>query len=632
MRKSILLLSLLLLVPAVQAQESEPLEIVITGGLVPVSRDNVGTSVTVIDNEEIQRKGYQFVADILQDVPGLNLARNGGPGTLSEIRLRGAEADQTLILIDGIEANDPSQSSGFDFAHLLAESVERIEVLRGAQSALWGSDAIGGVVNIITKSGKGLDNPEYSVSAEYGSFSTKNGAVGTRGDTGVFDYALSVQRYDTDGISSADDTVFNYTLPDGSTLTTGGNSEDDGYENTTAHFKFGFDPAANLRFDGVVRYTDFESDFDSFTTIPVDSIEDRSEGDQQYYLLQGSYAQLGGALNHTLKYFKNESDADFFSSFGKTDSKGERNHYGYQLDYGWSSGSSEQGVSFVLETEEDKLNSTFSGNRKINNDSVVGEYRFNNSDFAAAANVRYDDNDIFDSKTTWRLAGSWKFSPNMRLHTSYGTGIKNPTLVELFGFTPDFTGNENLSPEESDGGDIGVEHISDDGRQFFDITYFHRDIEDLITGSGDTAINIDGESSSKGVEMTYQTDLTDNFDFNATYTYNDTEDDQGDQLVRRPEHQFSAGVGYSMLANALKVGANLRHVKDRVDTAFNEDFSTSLVELDDYTVVDLAARYLINESLSIKARVDNVFDEEYQEVLGYNTPERSYFIGLSGEF
>ena len=142
--------------PAIYAQDSEPLEIVITGGLVPVSRDNVGTSVTVIDSEQIEQRGYDFVGDILQDVPGLNLARNGGPGTLSEIRLRGAEADQTLILIDGIEANDPSQSSGFDFAHLLADSVERIEVLRGAQSALWGSDAIGGVINIITKSGNGL--------------------------------------------------------------------------------------------------------------------------------------------------------------------------------------------------------------------------------------------------------------------------------------------------------------------------------------------------------------------------------------------------------------------------------------------------------------------------------------------
>lgn len=632
MRKFIAFSSLLLLMPVIQAQDSEPLEIVITGGLVPVSRDNVGTSVTVIDSEQIERQGYEFVADILQDVPGLNLARNGGPGTLSEIRLRGAEADQTLILIDGIEANDPSQSSGFDFAHLLADSVERIEILRGAQSALWGSDAIGGVINIITKSGNGLVDPEYSVSAEYGSHSTKNAAVGTRGDTGLFDYAFSVQRFDTDGISSADDTVFNYTLPDSSSLVTGGNSEDDAYENTTAHFKFGFDPTANLRIDGVVRYTSFESDFDNFTTIPIDSTDDRSDGDQQYYLLQGRYAQLGGALNHSLKFFRNESDTDFFSSFGKTDSKGEKNHYGYQLDYGWNSGSSEQGVSLVLETEEDKLNSTFSGNREIENDSIVGEYRFNNSDFAAAANIRYDDNDFFDSKTTWRVAGSWKFAPNLRLHSSYGAGIKNPTLVELFGFTPDFTGNESLSPERSSGGDIGVEYLSDDGRQFFDITYFHRDIEDLITGSGDTAINIDGESSSTGVEIVYQNDLTDNFGFNTSYTYNDTEDDQGNQLVRRPEHQFSAGIDYSMLEQALKLAVDIRHIKDRVDTAFNEDFSTSLVELDNYTVVDLAARYRINESLSLRARVDNLFDEEYQEVLGYNTPERAYFVGLSGEF
>ena len=632
MRKSILFTSLLLALPALQAQDSQPLEIIITGGLVPVSRDNVGTSTTLITREQIEQRGYQFVADILQDVPGLTLARNGGPGTLSELRLRGAESDQTLVLIDGIEANDPALSSGFDFAHLLAESVERIEVLRGAQSALWGSDAIGGVINIITKSGKGLDDQEFAVSAEYGSFSTKNAAVSTRGDTGVFNYALTVQQLESDGFSAADENTVNYTGADGSVISTGGNSEDDGYENTTAHFKFGLTPTANLKIDGVVRYTSFESDFDSFTTIPVDSSDDRSDGDQQYYLLSAGYSQMDGALNHRLKYFKNESDTDFFSSFGKTDSAGEKNHYGYQLDYGWGNDSVEQGVSFVLETEEDKLNSTFSGNRKIDNDSVVAEYRFNNDAFAAAANVRHDDNDLFDSKTTWRLAGSWKHSANARVHSSFGTGIKNPTLVELFGFTPDFVGNESLSPEESTGGDIGFEYTSDDANQFFDITYFHRDIDDLITGSGNTAINIDGTSTSKGVEISYELKASDTLSLRVGYTYNDTEDDAGNQLVRRPEHQFSTGFDYALLNQALKLGVNLRHVKNRVDNAFNADFSTTAIELDDYTVVDLGATYQFNESVAVKAHIDNIFDEEYQEVLGYGTSERAYYIGLSGEF
>lgn len=632
MRKTIVFCLLLLSLPALQAQESEPLEIIITGGLVPVSRDNVGTSTTLITREQIEQSGYQFVADILQDVPGVNIVRNGGPGTLSEIRIRGAESDQTLVLIDGIEANDPALSSRFDFAHLLSESVERVEVLRGAQSALWGSDAIGGVVNIITKSGAGLEDNEYSASAEYGSFSTINGAVGTRGDTGVVDYALTVQQLESDGFSSADENDFNYTTDDGSVIRTGGNTEDDGYKNTTAHLKFGIDPANNFRLGGVVRYTRFESDFDSFTTIPVDGLEDRSDGDQQYYLLEGGYAQMAGALNHTLRFFRNESDTDFFSAFGKTDSKGERNNFGYQLDYSWSDNAVEQGVSLVLETEEDKLDSTFSGNRKIENDSIVGEYRFNNDDFAAAANLRYDDNDLFDSTTTWRLAGSWKYSQNVRLHSSIGTGSKNPTLIELFGFTPDFTGNENLSPEESTGGDIGVEIVSNSNRQFFDITYFHRDIEDLITGSGNTAINIDGESASSGIEMIYQLTATDNLNLRAAYTYNDTEDDQGNQLVRRPEHQFSAGADYALLNRALMLALNLRHVQDRVDNAFNADFTTAAVEMDDYTVVDVGARYRLNPSLSLKARIDNLFDEEYQEVLGYGTSERAYYIGLAGEF
>ena len=632
MRKSILFCSLLLILPVLKAQDSEPLEIIITGGLVPVTRDNVGTSTTLITRQQIEQRGYQFVADILQDVPGLNLARNGGPGTLSEVRLRGAESDQTLVLIDGIEANDPALSSGFDFAHLLAESVERIEVLRGAQSALWGSDAIGGVINIITKSGEGLEKNQFSASAEYGSFSTKNGAFATRGDTGLFNYALSVQQLESDGFSAADENVVNYTTADGTVISTGGNTEDDGYDNTTAHFKFGINPGVNFKIDGVVRYTSFESDFDSFSTIPVDGNEDRSDGDQQYYLLKAAYSQMNGALNHSIKYFRNKSDTDFFSSFGKTDSKGEKNNYGYQLDYNWDSEAVEQGVSLVLETEEDKLNSTFSGNRKIDNDSIVAEYRFNNENFAAAANIRYDDNDLFDSKTTWRLAGSWKHSANTRLHATYGTGIKNPTLVELFGFTPDFTGNEDLSPEESNGGDIGIEYISNDARHFFDITYFHRDIEDLITGSGNTAINIDGDSTSKGVELTYELMVSDNLNIRTGYTYNDTEDDAGNQLVRRPEHQYSAGMDYNLMNQALKLALNLRHVKDRVDNAFNADFTTTPVELDDYTVADVGAQYRVNESVTVKAHIDNLFDEEYQEVLGYGTSQRAYYLGVTGEF
>ncbi len=632
MRRSILFFSLLSVLPLLQAQDSKPLEIIITGGLVPVSRDNVGTSTTLITRQQIEQRGYQFVADILQDVPGLSIARNGSAGTLSEIRLRGAESDQTLVLIDGIEANDPAFSSRFDFAHLLAESVERIEVLRGAQSALWGSDAIGGVINIITRSGKGLDDNQYSASAEFGSFSTNNGAVSTRGDSGSLHYALSIQRFETDGFSAADENVVDYTTAEGEIISTGGNSEDDGYENTTAHFKFGFDPTTQFSLDGVVRYTDFESDFDSFTTIPVDGLEDRADGNQQYYLLKAVYSQMGGALNHGLKFFRNESDTDFFSSFGKTDSEGEKNHYGYQLNYEWGDGAAQQGVSFVLETEQDKLASTFSGNRKVDNDSVVAEYRFNNDAFAAAANARYDDNDLFDNKSTWRLAGSWKYSANARIHASYGTGIKNPTLVELFGFTPDFSGNENLSPEQSKGGDIGIEYIAQNARHFFDITYYHREIEDLITGSGNTAVNIDGESNSKGVELTYELKASDVTSLRAAYTYNDTEDGDGNQLVRRPKHHFSAALDYAMLNKTLNLGINLRHVKDRVDTAFNSDFTTTAVELDDYTVVDFGARYRVNESVFVKARIENVFDEKYQEVLGYGTAERAYYLGLTGDF
>jgi len=596
----------------------------------------VGSSVTVIDEAELAARQDQSVAEVLRSVPGVAVARTGPGGALTQVRLRGAEANHTLVLIDGVEANDPTAEAGFDFAHLVASGIQRIEILRGPQSALWGSDALGGVVNIITRRGGGA--PSGSVAAEGGS----HHSWGLRGNVGAgadgYDIYLFANHRHTGGVSAS---------PIG--------TEDDGYENTTVSLKGGLYPREDLDLNLVARYTRAESEtdpqdftFESPTYGLIVDADNLTEVERFYGRAEASYRLLDGAWEHTLGTALTDTENRFFDEGTRVNrSQGRKFKLDYQSAYFLDTADAAHTFIVAAEREKESFEQEGEGpdapenqDRDIVNYGVVGEYRlalFDNVDLGAA--LRYDDNARFDDAVTYRLTGSYRFTDTgTRLHASLGRGVKNPTFTELFGFFPDnFIGNPDLQPETSVGLDVGVEQVFWDGRALLDITYFRADLEDEIVTTFDnetflsSVVNGEDDSQRQGVELSLQLNPRPDLDIRASYTYIDSDDPDGEHEVRRPRHGASLALTYRFLDDRADVNLTVDYQGEREDLDFAA-FPAQRVDLDSYTLVDLAASYRIAPRFRVFARVQNLLDEDYQEVLGYQTLDRTFYLGLEGSF
>jgi vitamin B12 transporter len=448
--------------------ELEPL--VVTASRTAIPAQQAGATMTVVTREQLEQRQVPFVADILREVPGLAVNRSGGVGALTQIRLRGAKADQILVLIDGVEANDLASRSAFDFAHLLTADVERIEILRGPQSALWGSDALAGVINIITRPGRGPLG--FSGALEGGSFGTVHTQARLAGGGEHYDFSLSGAYVDMDGTNVARK-----------------GEEDDGYENITGFLKGGVKLLENLSLNVIARHTDATTEFDPAPFplfLPVDGDEE-SDVEQNYARTQAVLDLFNGSWQHVFGIAITDTDNEFFPN---------------------------QDQSFA-------------------NVGYVGKYRLGLWDrLFISGSVRHDDNDVFESATTYRATGAYLFPGwGTRLHGSYGTGIKNPTFLDRFGFLPDqFKGNPNLKPEESEGWDIGIEQPFWDDRISSGVTYFEEDLKDEIDGfffdpalGALTAINLEGTSEREGVEVTARVELFKGFNLTGVYTYVDSQ-------------------------------------------------------------------------------------------------------------
>ena len=610
-------------------------EVVVTASRVTLPAARVGSAVTVIDRERIEASGASVVSDLLRQVPGLAVNRSGPPGSPTQVRLRGAEGNHVLVLIDGVEANDPAFSSEFDFAHLLTADIERIEILRGPQSALWGSDAVGGVINIITRSGRGP--AQFTLGAEGGSFDTLQGSASVRGAAGAGHYALSASRYRTDGVSVA-----------------ASGSEDDGYDNTTLSFKGGVVLGAGATVDLSARYVDATSELDAAEFddpaspdfgLPVDT---DTETDVQQFQgrLQGSLTLLDGFWEQTVAVALNDSDNAFFSDGRLTNSsEGRRLKHEYQSSLRWEIGRTEHTLVLAAERERESFaqrgataDAPRNQNQTTTTDGVIGEYRLALDErwFLGTA-LRHDDNERFDDATTYRLTAARDLDGGTRFHASLGKGVKNPSFTELFGFFPDtFAGNPQLRPETSRGWDIGVEQTLLDGRLTFDLTWFQADLDDEIIPVFDpetfisSVANATGTSERRGLEFALEARLRDDLDLRAHYTYTDSEEAGGETEVRRPEHLASLELDWRISDRA---GLNLAvtHTGEQEDFDFRS-FPTDRVTLDDYTVVDLNARYRLSERFTLNARVENLLDEDYQDVFGFETPGIGAYVGVQGRF
>jgi len=610
---------------ALSNSEAETQGIVVSATRIETPINEIGSSVTLIPAEEIERNQRRTLPDLLQTVPGLNIVQTGGPGGKTSVFMRGSNSNHTKVIIDGIDANDPSQDGVFDFGQVLTSDIERVEVLRGPQSGLYGSDAIGGVVNIVTKKGEGP--PQFTGRLEGGSFGTFNQSASVRGSAGRFNYSFNVAHF------LADDTP----VTPLDLLPPGRKRINDSYENTTVSTKLGVDVTDSFGFDFVGRYTDSRlfftgDDFSVFPSVPAASQSEQNarqffaRGEAHLALFDGGFKNRIGVGYTNYRTTIQAPD----TGFGLPP---ENINHGDRIKFDWQ-GNIElwKGSALILgvEDQEDRL---LDSPISAENDNVAGFAELQ-SEIApglfAAVSGRYDDNDRFGGKATWRIAPAY-LVPNLgtKLKASYGTGFKAPSLTQLFVSFPafNFFANPNLQPEESEGYDFGFEQPLAGDRVRFGATYFHNDITNLINANATftSLINV-GQATTEGVEAFVFVAVTDRFKVRGDYTYTRAVDDTtGLELLRRPKHKASLTASWLPI-DRLSLSATLLYVGSQVDG--NRSFSIQRLDTDPYFIVNLAAEYNLNKSVTLFARIDNLFDKRYESPTGFQRPGFGVFGGV----
>ncbi len=583
-------------------------EIVVTANRLEAERGEVGSSVTVISAEEIELKRKTSVAELLRTVPGVEVVRGGGPGQITSVFVRGGSPSQSLVLLDGARLNAPT-TGAFDLANLAADSVERIEIVRGPQSTIYGSEAVAGIISIFSKTGR--EGLHVSALAEAGELGSSRFRFGVDGGSESFDYAVVVSREDTGGVSSASERA--------------GNTEDDGYQNLSAATRLGWHFSADARVDLNLRYFDAEVANDGFDFVlgPVDDANrlQTREG------LTGSLrleTPLGAMWNQSFLLAVNDEQLagvdpdDAFSNFAIDSRSLELTS---QSDV--SLGASDV-LTFGLGWEQRDGGSAGSFEERVEVLSAFVQNAWSWRDrLFLTAGVRRDDHSQFGGETTFRLSSTWSFASRARLHGSYGTGFKAPTIHDLF--FPFFS-NPDLDAETSKGFDLGIERTWAEDRWSFDVTWFDTDFEDLIAFSFVTfrPENI-ARASSSGFEVTLGYRPGPSWHLQASHTYNDTEDlASGLQLARRPKNRGTLELFFRPLPR-LTGSVSLIVVSGRIDSDGSE--------LDDYRRLDLSAGYRLKGGhVEPYLRVENLFDEEYEEISGFTTPGALAVVGVSMKY
>lgn len=601
-------------------------EIVVSASRIPLPAREVGSAVTVITAEDLEEKQTRDITDAIREVPGIAVSRSGPTGALTQVRIRGTEANQVLVLIDGVEVNDPSGGSEFDLSNLSLAAVERIEILRGPQSALYGSDAIGGVISIVTKRGQG--KPQADLSIEGGSFTTGQLNAGVRGGTDKVNYAFAASIFSTQGISVAPEA--------------NGNTEEDGSRKGSFDARLGFKLADNLKLDltGRLLASNVETDPQPAVAGVITTVDGDTETNtfQRTGSARLSYSMLNGAWDHALTASYNSDDADSLTNGNVTfTANGAKTKFDYQSTYrfGTSAGAPARHSLTVLaerENEEQVTKSAFgNSDLDVTNYSVAAEYRVSLWDtLHLSGGVRHDITDIFKNSTTYRTTAAYVVdATGTRLHGSFGTGVKNPTLSELFGFGPNFVPNPNLKAESSIGWDFGIEQPLFDDRLVMDVTYFNNRITDLIQGAGNTAVNLAGTAQIHGVEVSADAEVMEGLNLTAQYTYTLAEDANGIQLIRRPKHTASLNTSYRFMDNKARIGLGIDYHGDQQDIQFSNFFATrTAITLQHYVLVNITGSYQVRDGVEIFGRVENALDQEYEDVFSFSNPGIGAFVGL----
>jgi len=604
--------------------------IIVSASRSPLERPQVGGAVTVISRDQIELRQARYVTDLLRSVPGFSVSQTGATGSQTQVRVRGSEANHVLVLIDGIRANDPAAGDEFRWEYLTTGNVERIEIVRGPQSSLWGSDAIAAVVNVITRSGNGV--PRLGAYAESGSHESLN--AGVNGSTSGENWSLGfgLERLETDGTNIS---------------RTG--SENDGSDVLTASLSGEIDATDRLSFNFGLRTVDAWSEVDPtdffVTGLPVDG-DLVNEGTRTY--VQVGATLLGKFQHHlNVRYLDTRND-NLVDGIQDSSTEADRTGISYQTDISLN----ENMLSLAVEHEQTNFRQRGAivfgdpnQDQEVSVSSAIADYQHHASDSLTwLLSLRYDDNSDFTSIVTGRASVAWQATETTRLRANIGTGQKSPTFIERFGYFPgQFVGNPDLKPETSTSYELGIDHQFAGNKISVGLTLFRQDLQNEINGFVfdpvsflATAQNRTEDSDRKGVEVDARIDVTDSFEVQATYTYTDSNETNAGittRELRRPRHAGHMTVTYKVPGRRANVVLAADYGGTRSDIFFPPFPNPSeIVTLDSFWLVDLTSTYDLTETVDVFIRMNNLLDEDYEQVYGFATPGRSTYIGVRASF
>lgn len=577
----------------------------------PTEASKVGSSVEVITERELESRSQTYVKDYLETLPGVTFVQNGPPGTTAGISMRGASGRYVKVLVDGMDVSDPSgPQTATSFEHLLVGDVSRIEVLKGSQSTLYGGDAVAGVVSITTKA---ATSPGFYQrgQAEYGTFNTFRGAytAGYATEDGS-NVAFTVQGVDTDGFSA-----YRYGI------------EDDGYRNLTVSGRgeYFLTPSAKIFF--AARSVDADYNFDGGW--PFGDNDDTGTTVQHAGRVGTEFALLNGAFVNTFALQGMKVERDSFSGPIRTNwYDGDRVKGEYQGVLQFNSQ-----LSLMAGADWERTGATTSANLNRETADMTGVYAQLMMEpidgLVLTGGGRVDEHSDFGDFNTYRLTAAYLIpGTETKFRGSVGTGFRVPSLFELF--DPQY-GNPDVQPEESKSWDVGIEQGFLNGRFKVGATYFELDTDNLIQYQcGWPAVppcyfNVPGVTQRHGVELTAAALLADNLALTASYTYVDTEDANGDRLIRVPRHNWVLGVDYRPI-DKVELNVTANYVSDMLDDSFD---ARGILTLEDYLLVSAKASYEFMPGWKAYVRGENLLDEDYETIIDYGTAGISVYGGIT---
>lgn len=581
---------------------SEIENITIRSTRIPAGAKDIGSSLYIISEDQIKARGFKDAIDAISSAPGVTSKQNGSFGGVGTIRIRGASSSQTLVLVDGVPVNDSSSpAGGYNFEYLNTSNIQSIEVLKGSQSTLWGSDAIGGVINIYTKQ---PESTSFGASAEIGSFGLKRGSADINFAGSNSRFRVSTSKTSVDGISKADEKD--------------GNSEDDGFESESYSMSGSID-LDSLILKGSLSYMESQVEYDSYGfATGVQDGDERSNTDEFIGSISAIFDLFDDKLQNSIFISQSDINRDYYSngsfSFG---AEGKRELIRYQGNIEVNEFNK---VAFGLESEESKVDVDES---TIDGSFLLYEFR-PNSKIIISTGIRNDDHEGFGSKTTRRISGTFKPSDNLIIRSSWGEGFKVPTIFQSTYFCCGAkSANSSIKPETSTSYDFGFELFFNEMNSNFSITYFDQDINDQINFSFGVGgyENID-KVNSEGFEIALDYQISKLMSLYLNYSYIDSVDGNGSSLFYVAKDSGEAGLIYE--PNNSFSGS--------IIARYNGSESSSYGKIDSWIRFDVNGSYKLSGTNELYFRIENLLDEEYQQIFGYGTPERSGFIGLRSKF